>query len=200
MFFYILYGTQYIQKSMPRRFLFLCNKKDQTPGVVFTENHVSVVEQGQSWLSSTSEACSVVAGFFVSITFSTATSVPDDVKGDKHVKASKIFAASSFVSFYTSLIAVVMFLSILTSGCKRKRSSPCLTMEAFVGFDSILHVYSFNLSIFYNRTFLHLQGSTKICVFHLVYSDLPAGNNVFYSSLSTLLSFDVGYLQEGATT
>ena len=113
MFFYILYGTQYIQKSMPRRFLFLCNKKDQTPGVVFTENHVSVVEQGQSWLSSTSEACSVVAGFFVSITFSTATSVPDDVKGDKHVKASKIFAASSFVSFYTSLIAVVMFLSIL---------------------------------------------------------------------------------------
>ena len=73
-------------------------------------------------------------------------------------------------------------------------------MEAFVGFDSILHVYSFNLSIFYNRTFLHLQGSTKICVFHLVYSDLPAGNNVFYSSLSALLSFDVGYLQEGATT
>ncbi|KAK7858924.1 hypothetical protein CFP56_009631 [Quercus suber] len=73
-------------------------------------------------------------------------------------------------------------------------------MEAFVGFNSILYVYSFYLGIFHNRTFLHLQGSTKICVFHLVYSDLLAGNSVFYGSLSALLSFDVGYLQEGATT
>ena len=140
---------------------------------------------------------SSLAGLFVSITFSTATSVPDDDKGNKHVKASKIFAVSSFVSFYTSLIAVVMFLSILTSGCK-ERFLPCLTMEAFVRFDSILHVYRFYLGIFHSRTFLHLQGLTKICVF--VCSDLPAGNNVIYGSLSTLLSFDVGYLQEGATT
>nr|POE84797.1 isoform 3 of nuclear factor nf-kappa-b p105 [Quercus suber] len=124
---------EYIQRSMPRRFPFLCNKKDQTPEVVFTENHVSVVTQGRDWLSSTSEACSVVAGLFVSITFSTATSVPDDVKDNKHVKASKIFAASSFLSFYTSLIAVVMFLSILTSGCKERDFRRALPWKLLLG-------------------------------------------------------------------
>ena len=67
-------------------------------------------------------------------------------------------------------------------------------METFVVFNSILHVYSFYLVIFHKQTFLHLQGSTKICVFHLVYNDLPASNNIFYGSLSALLSFDVGYL------
>ncbi|KAK9983015.1 hypothetical protein SO802_032540 [Lithocarpus litseifolius] len=124
---------EYIEKSMPRRFHFLCNKKDQIPRKVFTENHVSVVKDGRDWLSSTSEACSVVAGLFVSITFSTATSVPDDVKDNKHVKASKIFAASSFVSFYTSLIAVVMFLSILTSGCKERDFRRALPWKLLLG-------------------------------------------------------------------
>ena len=72
--------------------------------------------------------------------------------------------------------------------------------EAFAGFNSILHFHSFYLGDLHNRTFLHVQESTKICVFHLVNSDLCAGNSVFYGSVSTLLSFGVGYLQECATT
>ena len=75
-----------------------------------------------------------------------------------------------------------------------------LTTEAFAGFNNILHFHSFYLGVLHNRTFLHLQKSTKICVFHLVYSDQCAGNSVFYGSVSTLLSSGVGYLQEGATT
>uniref|UniRef100_A0A7N2LPM9 PGG domain-containing protein n=1 Tax=Quercus lobata TaxID=97700 RepID=A0A7N2LPM9_QUELO len=80
---------EYIKNSMQRSSgLPLLNKNGQTPEEVFTEKHKDLVKIG----------------------------VPDGVKEvNKNNKASKVLAVSSFVSFCTSLIAVVMFLSILTS-------------------------------------------------------------------------------------
>ena len=123
---------QYIKDTMQRSALLL-NKSGQTPEEVFTENHKELVEQGRNWLSNTSEACSVVAGLFVSSTFSTATSVLDGVVVGKYNKASKIFAGASFVSFYSSLIAVVMFLSILTSGCRERDFRHALPWKLLLG-------------------------------------------------------------------
>ncbi|GMY16798.1 isoform 4 of serine/threonine-protein phosphatase 6 regulatory ankyrin repeat subunit a [Fagus crenata] len=112
---------EYIKKSMQERFLLLPNKKGKTPEEVFTEEHVDVVKEGGQWLSNTSNACLVVAGLFVTVTFSMSSIVPDSVKqANKDNKASKILAGSSFVSFCASLIAVVMFLAILTSGYREK--------------------------------------------------------------------------------
>ena len=111
---------QYIKKSLLQRsFPFLSNNKSQTPEEVFTKNHQKLVEQGRNWLNNTSNACSVVAGLFVTSTFSTATNTPEGFES-KVNKSSKIYACSSFVSFYSSLIAVVMFLAIPTSGCRER--------------------------------------------------------------------------------
>ena len=131
--FLFWWGMQYIKDTMQRRLLPLVNKDGQTPDEVFTENHKELIEQGRSWLRHTSEACSVVAGLFVSSTFSTATSVLDGVVVDKYNKASKIFAGASFVSFYSSLIAVVMFLSILTSGCRERDFRHALPWKLLLG-------------------------------------------------------------------
>ena len=98
------------------------------------------------------EACSVVAGLFVSITFSVATSMPDDVKGKKHVKASKIFSASSFVAFYTSLIAVVMFLSILTSERKERDFRHALPRKLLLGL-IVLRKYFYVIGISFNKMY-----------------------------------------------
>ena len=84
---------------MKRGFLPLLNKNGQTPEEVFTKIHEDLVKEGGNWLISTSDACSVVAGLFVSITFSTTTALPDGIEGNKHGKTSKIFAGSSFISF-----------------------------------------------------------------------------------------------------
>ena len=83
---------------------------------------------------------------------------------------------------------------------QRKRFPLHLTIEAFNGFNSILCIYSFYLDFFLHRTFLHPQGSTEICSLPVVYRGLPTGNIFCHGSVSTLLSFGVGYLQEGATT
>ena len=118
---------------MKSGFLPLLNKNGQTPEEVFTKNHEDLVKEGGDWLISTSDACSVVAGLFVSITFSTATALPDGIEGNKHSKASKIFAGSSFVSFYSSLLAVVMFLAILTSGCRERDFRHALPWKLLLG-------------------------------------------------------------------
>nr|XP_023873287.1 uncharacterized protein LOC111985870 [Quercus suber] len=124
---------EYIKNSMKRGFLPLLNKNGQTPEEVFTKNHEDLVKEGGDWLISTSDACSVVAGLFVSIAFSTATALPDGIDGNKHSKASKIFAGSSFVSFYSSLLAVVMFLAILTSGCRERDFRHALPWKLLLG-------------------------------------------------------------------
>ncbi|KAK4560170.1 hypothetical protein RGQ29_009089 [Quercus rubra] len=124
---------EYIKNSMKRGFLPLLNKNGQTPEEVFTKNHEDLVKEGGNWLISTSDACSVVAGLFVSITFSTATALPDGIEGNKHSNASKIFAGSSFVSFYSSLLAVVMFLAILTSGCRERDFRHALPWKLLLG-------------------------------------------------------------------
>ncbi|KAK9983007.1 hypothetical protein SO802_032532 [Lithocarpus litseifolius] len=124
---------EYIKNSMERSLLPLLNKKGQTPEEIFTKTHKDLVKQGGDWLSSTANACSVVAGLFVTSTFSTATNLPEVVEGNKHSEASKIFAGSSFVSFYTSLVAVVMFLSILTSGYREKDFRHALPWKLLLG-------------------------------------------------------------------
>nr|POF27285.1 e3 ubiquitin-protein ligase mib2 [Quercus suber] len=124
---------EYIKNSMERSLLPLLNKKGQTPEEIFTKTHEDLVKQGGDWLSSTANACSVVAGLFVTSTFSTATNLPEVVEGNKHSEASKIFAGSSFVSFYTSLVAVVMFLSILTSGYREKDFRRALPWKLLLG-------------------------------------------------------------------
>ncbi|GMY16833.1 isoform 4 of serine/threonine-protein phosphatase 6 regulatory ankyrin repeat subunit a [Fagus crenata] len=125
---------EYIKNSMGKSLIYVRNKNGKTPDEVFTESHEDLVKEGETWLTNTSEACSVVAGLFVTVAFSTSTTVPEGLKEEKfHTLASKIFAGSSFVSFYTSLIAVIMFLSILTSGCRERDFRRALPWKLLLG-------------------------------------------------------------------
>jgi hypothetical protein len=130
----LFFGTQYINNTTGKKLIFVRNKKGKTPDEVFTEEHDELVKEGGKWLSNTSNACSVVAGLFVTVTFTTSSTVPDSVKQvDKDNKAYKILAGSSFVSFCASLVAVVMFLAILTSGYRKKDFRYSLLKKLLLG-------------------------------------------------------------------
>ncbi|XP_030946130.1 serine/threonine-protein phosphatase 6 regulatory ankyrin repeat subunit B-like [Quercus lobata] len=125
---------EHIMKSMPRGFLHLPNKDGKTPGDVFMDTHKLLVEEGGKWLSDTSNACSIVAGLFVTVAFNMSTTVPGelDEKGNPRLEkqlAFNIFAISSYISFYSSLLAMIMFLAILTSGNKESSFRSTLPMK-----------------------------------------------------------------------
>ncbi|KAL4604616.1 hypothetical protein ACB092_10G203800 [Castanea dentata] len=125
---------EHIMKSMPRGFLHLPNKNGKTPGDIFMDTHKPLVEEGGKWLSDTSNACSIVAGLFVTVAFNMSTTIPGEVdeKGNPRLEkqlAFNIFAISSYISFYSSLLAMIMFLAILTSGYKESSFRSTLPMK-----------------------------------------------------------------------
>ncbi|KAM4087403.1 hypothetical protein ACJW30_10G175800 [Castanea mollissima] len=125
---------EHIMKSMPRGFLHLPNKNGNTPGDIFMDTHKPLVEEGGKWLSDTSNACSIVAGLFVTVAFNMSTTIPGEVdeKGNPRLEkqlAFNIFAISSYISFYSSLLAMIMFLAILTSGYKESSFRSTLPMK-----------------------------------------------------------------------
>ncbi|XP_075640699.1 uncharacterized protein LOC142612497 [Castanea sativa] len=106
---------EFVKNSMQRR-IPLLNKNGQTSEEIFTESHKGLVKEGSKWLTDVSNAGMVVAGIFVAVTLTMSTTVLDSAKeGNKRGKPSNLFAGSSFFSFCTSFLAVVMFLSIAAS-------------------------------------------------------------------------------------
>uniref|UniRef100_A0A7N2N6T5 PGG domain-containing protein n=1 Tax=Quercus lobata TaxID=97700 RepID=A0A7N2N6T5_QUELO len=129
-----IYGLKHIMNSMPQGFLHLSNNAGKTPGEIFMEKHKTLVKKGGKWLIETSNACSIVAGLFVTVAFNMSTTVPGDVDDNGYPRLEKelafnMFAISSYVSFYSSLLAVIMFLAILTSGYKESSFRSTLPMK-----------------------------------------------------------------------
>ena len=118
--------------------LHLLNNEGKSSGEIFKENHKDLVEKGGKWLSNTSKACSVVAGLFVTVAFNMSTTVPGGVNQEGTPNLENqipfyIFAISSYVSFYSSLLAVIMFLAILTSGYKESSFRSTLPIKLLLG-------------------------------------------------------------------
>ncbi|KAL4604570.1 hypothetical protein ACB092_10G202000 [Castanea dentata] len=125
---------EHIKNSMPPGFLHFSNNDGKTPREIFMDTHKELVVEGGKWLSGTSNACSIVAGLFVTVAFNMSTTVPGDVDDNGYPRLEKqlafnIFAISSYISFYSSLLAVIMFLAILTSGYKESSFRSTLPMK-----------------------------------------------------------------------
>lgn len=112
---------QYVKFSMPLHFFVRYNKEGKTPKDIFRESHKDQIKEGREWLNHTSNSCSVVAALIATVAFATSATFPggvDDNNGRptlEHQPAFNIFAISSLVALCSSVTALVMFLSILTS-------------------------------------------------------------------------------------
>ncbi|CAJ2639722.1 unnamed protein product [Trifolium pratense] len=111
---------KYIQRTVPRHFKHRTNKDEKTPGEIFKEEHEELLQKSTDWLKDTAESCSVVAALIAGLSFATSGSVPggNNDSGKPTLEgqpAFEGFAVSSLIGLYSSGIALIMFLSILTS-------------------------------------------------------------------------------------
>ncbi|THF94543.1 hypothetical protein TEA_002655 [Camellia sinensis var. sinensis] len=87
----------------------------------FREEDKELVKSDTEWLNNASESCTIVATLMATAAFVTSASVPGGVNGKngepilKQQLMFEVFAISSLVALCFSPLAVVMFLSILTS-------------------------------------------------------------------------------------
>ncbi|KAL5561749.1 hypothetical protein UlMin_031496 [Ulmus minor] len=158
---------KFVEESMPPHFFAPYNKNSETPDEIFTRTHQNLVESGGKWLTNTSQSCSVVAGLFVTIAFTTSTTMPGGAKQDtgtpylEHEPAFDVFAISSMVTFYSSVIAVVMFLAILTSGYQMKDFEKSLPRKLLLGLTALYVSIASTLVSFCSGHYFILRGQLK---------------------------------------
>ena len=94
----------------------------------------------------------------------------------------RIFAGSSFVSFYTSLVAVVMFLSILTSGCRERDFCHTLPWKLLLGLIAFYISIASTLVSFTTRHFFIFRNQLRF---------VSSTSYIVTSALVTLFSMAV---------
>ncbi|XP_022003969.2 ankyrin repeat-containing protein NPR4 [Helianthus annuus] len=93
--------------------------------MVFTKEHLDSIKQGETWMKTTAESCSITAALIVTVVFAAAITVPGGNQESglplfKEKSAFTIFAVSNAFSLFTSATALLLFLSILTARFSEK--------------------------------------------------------------------------------
>ncbi|KAF5812973.1 putative ankyrin repeat-containing domain, PGG domain, ankyrin repeat-containing domain superfamily [Helianthus annuus] len=102
------------------------NKYNETPTMVFTKEHLDLMKQGETWMKTTAESCSITTALIVTVVFAAAITVPGGSNQESGIPLFKertaftIFAVSNAFSLFTSATALLLFLSILTARFSEK--------------------------------------------------------------------------------
>lgn len=93
----------------------------RTPRMLFTDEHAKLVKEGEKWMKNTASSCMLVATLITTVMFAAIFTVPggnDNKEGTPifiQAKSFLIFAISDALALFSSVTAILMFLSILTS-------------------------------------------------------------------------------------
>ena len=93
---------------------------NETPDMIFTKGHENLVKEGEKWMKTVAESCSITAALITTIVFAAAITVPGGSNQNTGIPiftkdiAFKIFAISDAISLFASTTALLMFQSILT--------------------------------------------------------------------------------------
>ncbi|XP_076908943.1 uncharacterized protein LOC143566039 [Bidens hawaiensis] len=115
-----------VEKLMLPLELMKKNKNAETPAEVFTEQYKDLMKQGEAWMKTTAESCSITATLIVTIVFAAAITVPDGsdqqsgIPVFKKESAFTIFALFNAFSLFTATTSLLLFLSILTARYSEK--------------------------------------------------------------------------------
>ena len=132
--------VQRVKRIIPPSFIAHCNEDDLTARELFKIEHAEMLKEAQGWIKETAQSCSAVAALVATIVFAAAFTVPGGTDANSGLP---IFLTSSVFIFFTimdvvalasSLAAVVVFLSILTSPFKLHEFLKSLPQKLTWGF------------------------------------------------------------------
>lgn len=153
--------------------LFQTNKENKTPAEIFVEDHEDLVKEGNEWLKSTSESCSVVAALIAGVAFATSSSIPggtQDETGKPNLEkypAFNTFALTSLLALSSSTTSLIMFLAILTSRQQPRDYRKDLPLKLLVGLSALFLSIAFILVSFCAAYFFVLKDKLEQVVFPL---------------------------------
>ncbi|PWA60309.1 ankyrin repeat-containing domain, PGG domain protein [Artemisia annua] len=116
----------------------------ETPDMVFTKEHANLLKEGEQWMKTTAESCSITAALITTIVFAAAITVPGGSNEETGSPvftndiAFIIFGISNAISLFASSTALLVFLSILTARFSEKDFLVSLPRRMLIGICSLL--------------------------------------------------------------
>ncbi|KAJ9565540.1 hypothetical protein OSB04_001506 [Centaurea solstitialis] len=116
----------------------------ETPPQVFTREHENLVKEGEQWMKTTAESCSITAALITTIVFAAAITVPGGSNQETGIPvfrkdvAFTIFAIANAISLVTSSSSLMVFLSILTARFAEKDFLVTLPKRLIIGLVTLL--------------------------------------------------------------
>ena len=186
---------QLVKDSMPPNFFERYNKKGETAKQLFINTHQGLAKEGGKWLTKTSESCSLVAALVATVAFTTSTAIPggpDQRTGYPLLEgrpAFNIFAITSIVALCSSVTALVLFLSILTSRFQEKDFALDLPRKLLLGLTTLFTSIASVLVSFCAGHFFIVEDELKFAVYPIyVATCLPVS---FFALVQLPLYFDL---------
>ncbi|KAK7382756.1 hypothetical protein VNO80_01813 [Phaseolus coccineus] len=122
----------------PKPYSMHCDINGYTPENMLEIEHDGMLKEAQKWLKETAQSCSTVAILVATVVFAAAYTIPggmeDGIPVFLHSRVFIFFTIMDVVALATSLSAVVIFLSILTSPCELWDFHKSLPRKLNVGF------------------------------------------------------------------
>ncbi|KAJ9536747.1 hypothetical protein OSB04_un000051 [Centaurea solstitialis] len=116
----------------------------ETPDMVFTREHKNLVKEGENWMKTTAESCSITAALITTIVFAAAITVPGGSNQETGIPlftqdvAFTIFAISDAISLFASSTSLLVFLSILTARFAEQDFLVSLPRQLIIGLCTLL--------------------------------------------------------------
>ncbi|KAM7523609.1 hypothetical protein LguiA_013511 [Lonicera macranthoides] len=132
-----------VKKIVQPRLKLKTNKDGKSPKSLFTDQHKGLVEKGEKWAKNTATSCSVVAALITTVTFEAALEVPGGINEDDgkpifyHHPAFAVYIISDTLSLFSSTIAVLVFLGILTSRYREQDFLKSLPTKLMIGLGTL---------------------------------------------------------------
>ena len=139
------------------------NKKEQTPYVLFEEEHEKLRKDGEKWMRDTARPYMLAATLIGCIMYS---GQQDDHNSEKS-KVALAYSVSSAIALLCSSTSLIMFLSILTSGYSYHDFYLWLPIKLMIGVTSLFISISTMMVAFCASYYLKYhkhQGFTLIVV------------------------------------
>ncbi|AES64276.1 putative ankyrin repeat-containing domain, PGG domain-containing protein [Medicago truncatula] len=184
-----------VKNSMPPNFYERYNKDGKTAKQVFIDTHAPLTKEGSKWLTKTAESCSVVAALVATVAFTTSTAIPGGPDQESGMPlllekpAFKLYAVASLVALCSSVTALVLFLSILTSRFEEKDFVIDLPRKLLVGLTTLFTSIASVLVSFCAGHFFIVEAQMRFAVYPIYAATcLPVS---FFALVQLPLYFDL---------
>lgn len=160
-----------VKDSMPPNFFARYNKDGQTAKQIFVKTHAPLVKEGSKWLTKTAESCSVVAALVATVAFTTSATIPGGFDQNSGIPLLRrralfsVFTVASLLALCSSVMALVMFLSILTSRFQEKDFAGDLPRKLLVGMSSLFTSIASVLISFCAGHFFIVKAGLRVAVY-----------------------------------